>query len=70
MSSGSSNMNNFASVQRSSRNATSCTEVIDACWAVGDKAIISIHDVGAGGLSALPELVHDSDHGGNFHCVI
>ena len=30
--------------------------------------IISIHDVGAGGLSnALPELVHDSDCGGDFN---
>ena len=34
-------------------------EVIDRCWALGEEnPILSIHDVGAGGLSnALPELV-------------
>ena len=32
-----------------------------------DNPIVSIHDVGAGGLSnALPELVHDSGMGGQF----
>src|SRR5690606_19031541 len=42
-----------------------CQEVIDRCWELGDtNPIISIHDVGAGGLSnALPELVHDHDRG-------
>ncbi|HAR58623.1 MAG TPA: hypothetical protein DCS18_00300, partial [Alcanivorax sp.] len=35
------------------------------CWALGEhNPIVSIHDVGAGGLSnALPELVHDHDRG-------
>ncbi|MGB5337608.1 MAG: phosphoribosylformylglycinamidine synthase, partial [Gammaproteobacteria bacterium] len=43
-------------------------EVIDACWALGAaNPIISIHDVGAGGLSnAVPELVNDSGRGGSF----
>jgi phosphoribosylformylglycinamidine synthase len=42
-----------------------CQEVIDRCWALGDGSpIVSIHDVGAGGLSnALPELVHESGRG-------
>ena len=45
-----------------------CQEVIDRCVAQGeDSPIISIHDVGAGGLSnALPELVHDSQRGAHF----
>jgi phosphoribosylformylglycinamidine synthase len=39
--------------------------VIDACWALGDaNPILSIHDVGAGGLSnALPELAHSAERG-------
>src|SRR6185295_18552826 len=43
-------------------------EVIDRCWALGDaNPILSIHDVGAGGLSnALPELVHSAGRGGHF----
>src|SRR5262245_57380755 len=42
-----------------------CQEVIDRCVALGDdNPILSIHDVGAGGISnALPELVHGSDRG-------
>jgi phosphoribosylformylglycinamidine synthase len=59
----------FASVQRGNGEIERRTnEVIDACWALGDKnPIITIHDVGAGGLSnALPELVHDSDRGAIF----
>lgn len=59
----------FASVQRSNPEMQRrCQEVIDRCWALGDKnPILSVHDVGAGGLSnALPELVHDSDRGGRF----
>lgn len=59
----------FASVQRHNPEMQRrCQEVIDACWALGEKnPIISIHDVGAGGLSnALPELVHDADRGANF----
>ncbi|TLZ59463.1 MAG: hypothetical protein E6K20_15450, partial [Gammaproteobacteria bacterium] len=40
-------------------------EVIDRCWQLRQaNPILSIHDVGAGGLSnALPELVHAA-HGG------
>jgi phosphoribosylformylglycinamidine synthase len=59
----------FASVQRGNPEMERrAQEVIDHCWALGDKnPILSIHDVGAGGLSnALPELVHDSCRGGRF----
>jgi phosphoribosylformylglycinamidine synthase len=40
-------------------------EVIDRCWQLGaSNPILSIHDVGAGGLSnALPELVHGGGAG-------
>ncbi len=56
----------FASVQRDNAEMQRrCQEVIDRCWALGqDNPIVSIHDVGAGGLSnAMPELVHDSGRG-------
>ena len=56
----------FASVQRDNAEIQRrCQEVIDRCWARGDaNPILSIHDVGAGGLSnALPELVHDAGLG-------
>jgi phosphoribosylformylglycinamidine synthase len=56
----------FASVQRDNAEMQRrCQEVIDRCWALGDaNPILSIHDVGAGGLSnALPELVHDAGRG-------
>jgi len=59
----------FASVQRHNPEIQRrCQEVIDRCWALGDdNPIVSIHDVGAGGLSnALPELVHDSGRGARF----
>ncbi|MDH5446085.1 MAG: phosphoribosylformylglycinamidine synthase [Gammaproteobacteria bacterium] len=59
----------FASVQRGNPEIERrVQEVIDRCWQLGDaNPIVSIHDVGAGGLSnALPELVHDSDRGGRF----
>ncbi len=59
----------FASVQRANAEIERrAQEVINACWALGDQnPIVTIHDVGAGGLSnALPELVHDSDLGGHF----
>lgn len=59
----------FASVQRANAEMEHrVQEVIDACWAMGkDNPIITIHDVGAGGLSnALPELVHDSGVGAHF----
>ncbi|KAJ3373917.1 hypothetical protein GGF31_008802 [Allomyces arbusculus] len=52
----------FASVQRENPEMQRrCQMVLDACTALGDKnPIVSVHDVGAGGLSnALPELVHD-----------
>ena len=60
----------FASVQRDNPEIQRrCQEVIDRCWAMGDNnPIISIHDVGAGGLSnALPELVNDSGRGAKFN---
>jgi phosphoribosylformylglycinamidine synthase len=56
----------FASVQRDNPEIQRrCQEVIDRCWAMGDaNPILSIHDVGAGGLSnAIPELVHDAGLG-------
>ncbi|HEY1532560.1 MAG TPA: phosphoribosylformylglycinamidine synthase, partial [Polyangiaceae bacterium] len=59
----------FASVQRDNAEMERrCQEVIDRCWQLGDKnPIVSIHDVGAGGLSnALPELVNDSGRGARF----
>ncbi|HSS40650.1 MAG TPA: phosphoribosylformylglycinamidine synthase, partial [Polyangia bacterium] len=59
----------FASVQRDNPEMQRrCQEVIDRCAALGaDNPIVSIHDVGAGGLSnALPELVNDSGRGARF----
>ncbi|MGV2932659.1 phosphoribosylformylglycinamidine synthase [Vreelandella venusta] len=59
----------FASVQRENPEIERrAQEVIDRCWALGDKNPIRfIHDVGAGGLSnALPELVKDGNRGGLF----
>ena len=59
----------FASVQRANPELQRrCQEVIEACWALGESnPILSIHDVGAGGLSnALPELVHADGRGGHF----
>lgn len=59
----------FASVQRGNPEMQRrCQEVIDRCIALGeDSPILSIHDVGAGGLSnALPELVNDAGRGGDF----
>ena len=59
----------FASVQRDNAEIQRrCQEVIDRCWALGEaNPILSIHDVGAGGLSnALPELVHGSGRGATF----
>ena len=56
----------FASVQRGNGEMERRTqEVIDHCWSLGEgNPLITIHDVGAGGLSnALPELVHDSGRG-------
>ncbi|MEM7543304.1 MAG: phosphoribosylformylglycinamidine synthase [Pseudomonadota bacterium] len=59
----------FASVQRDNPEMQRrCQQVIDTCWAAdGDNPILSIHDVGAGGLSnAIPELLHDSGRGGRI----
>jgi len=59
----------FASVQRSNPEMQRrCQEVINRCCEQGEaNPILSIHDVGAGGLSnALPELVDDSGRGGSF----
>jgi len=59
----------YASVQRDNAEIQRrCQEVIDRCWAMGEhNPIVSIHDVGAGGLSnAIPELVHDAERGGCF----
>ncbi|WP_225721761.1 phosphoribosylformylglycinamidine synthase [Candidatus Vallotiella sp. (ex Adelges kitamiensis)] len=59
----------FNSVQRSNPEIQRrAQEVIDACWQRGNEnPILSIHDVGAGGLSnALPEIVNNSGKGGRF----
>ncbi len=59
----------FDSVQRGNPEMQRrAQEVIDRCWQMGDaNPILSIHDVGAGGISnALPELVHGSGRGGHF----
>ena len=60
----------FSSVQRGNAEMQRrCQEVIDRCWELGEaNPILSIHDIGAGGLSnALPELVHSSGRGAQFH---
>lgn len=59
----------FASVQRANPEMQRrCQEVIDACTNMDkNNPIVSIHDIGAGGLSnGLPELVNDSGKGGEF----
>lgn len=59
----------FASVQRGNPEIERrCQEVIDRCWQMGaSNIIISIHDVGAGGISnAMPELVNDAGRGARF----
>jgi phosphoribosylformylglycinamidine synthase len=56
----------FDSVQRGNAEIQRrAQEVIDRCWALGPaNPILSIHDVGAGGLSnALPEIAHGSQRG-------
>jgi phosphoribosylformylglycinamidine synthase len=56
----------FASVQRENPEMERrCQEVIDSCWRMEDfNPIVSIHDVGAGGISnAMPELVNDHELG-------
>ncbi len=70
MASGSSSESlDFASVQRDNAEMQRrCQEVIERCIAMGDdNPIVSIHDVGAGGLSnALPELIDDAGRGGRI----
>ncbi|MBF7687486.1 phosphoribosylformylglycinamidine synthase [Acinetobacter rathckeae] len=56
----------FASVQRENPEMERrCQEVIDTCWRLeNENPIVSIHDVGAGGVSnAMPELVNDHELG-------
>ncbi len=59
----------FDSVQRGNPELQRrAQEVIDRCWQLGDaNPILSIHDVGAGGISnAFPELVNDAGVGAVF----
>jgi phosphoribosylformylglycinamidine synthase len=59
----------FDSVQRGNPEIQRrAQEVINACWQLGSaNPILSIHDVGAGGLSnAFPELVDGADKGARF----
>ncbi len=59
----------FASVQRENPEMERrCQEVINHCNALGDDTpVVSIHDIGAGGLSnAVPEIIHDCEQGGRF----
>ena len=59
----------FDSVQRGNAEIERrAQEVIDRCCALGEaNPILSIHDVGAGGLSnAVPELVHSAGRGGSL----
>ena len=70
MSSGASDSElDFASVQRDNPEMERrCQEVINNCWSQGElNPLLSIHDVGAGGLAnAIPEILHDSGRGGRF----
>lgn len=59
----------FDSVQRGNPEMERrAQEVINACWAMqDDNPILSIHDVGAGGLSnAFPEITNDAKRGAIF----
>ncbi len=59
----------FDSVQRGNPELERrAQEVIDRCWQLGaNNPILSIHDVGAGGISnAFPELVNDAGVGAIF----
>ena len=59
----------FDSVQRGNPEMERrAQEVINACWQMGEhNPIISIHDVGAGGLSnAFPEITNDAKRGAIF----
>ena len=59
----------FDSVQRGNPEIQRrAQEVIDRCWQRGaENPILSIHDVGAGGISnAFPEIVHGANRGAIF----
>jgi phosphoribosylformylglycinamidine synthase len=59
----------FDSVQRGNPEMERrAQEVINACWQLGEaNPIISIHDVGAGGISnAFPEITNDAKRGATF----
>ena len=59
----------FDSVQRGNAEIQRrAQEVIDRCWQLGEaNPILSIHDVGAGGLSnAMPELAHGAGRGASL----
>ncbi len=59
----------FDSVQRGNPEMERrAQEVINSCWEMGDtNPILSIHDVGAGGLSnAFPEITNDAKRGAIF----
>ena len=59
----------FASVQRGNPEMQRrAQQVIDHCCNLGESSpILSIHDVGAGGLSnAIPEILDDADRGGEL----
>ena len=58
----------LASVQRENpQMQRRAYHVVEACFLADHNPIISIHDVGAGGLAnAVPELVHDSDLGADI----
>jgi phosphoribosylformylglycinamidine synthase len=59
----------FDSVQRGNPEIQRrAQEVIDRCWQMGEEnPILSIHDVGAGGISnAMPELAHGAGLGAKF----
>lgn len=59
----------FASVQRGNPEMERrCQEVINQCTAMGELSpVLSIHDVGAGGLSnAVPEIINDAGRGGEL----
>jgi phosphoribosylformylglycinamidine synthase len=59
----------FDSVQRGNPEMERrAQEVINSCWQLGDaNPIISIHDVGAGGISnAFPEITNDAKRGAIF----
>ena len=59
----------FDSVQRGNPEIQRrAQEVIDRCWQLGEaNPILSVHDVGAGGISnAMPELAHGAGLGARF----